>query len=65
MVNHRCLFYRGRNDVLRAEALSAIGEIGGPEAIRFLESMEVGSNPVVEKAIVGALKQARTGSQYD
>ena len=65
MVNHRCLFYRGRNDVLRAEALSAIGEIGGPEAIRFLESMEVGSNPVVEKAIVGALKQARKGSQYD
>ena len=65
MVNHRCLFYRSRNDVLRAEALSAIGAIGGSEAIHFLEGMEDASNPIVAKAAVSALKQARKGSQND
>ena len=62
MANHRCLFYRSRNDVLRAEALAAIGDIGGPEAIAFLESREDGSNSIVAKATVSALKQARKGS---
>lgn len=65
IVRHRCLFYRSRNDALRAEALFAIGEIGGPEAIRFLESMEDGSNSLVEKAAVSALKQARKGLPHD
>lgn len=65
IVNHRCLFYRSCNDELRAEALSAIGEIGGPEAIRFLESLEDGSNSIIERAAVSALKQARKGLPHD
>jgi HEAT repeat protein len=65
IVNHRCLFYRSRNDTLRAEALSAIGTIGGPEAVHFLESMEDGSNSIVEKAAASALKQARKGLPHD
>ena len=67
IVNHRCLFYRSRNNVLRAAALLAIGEIGGPEAIRFLEDMEEegSASPIVEKAISSAIKQARKGSQHD
>lgn len=65
IVNHRCLFYRSRNDVLRAAAILAIGEIGGPEAIRFLEIMEDASSPIMVKAAVSALKQATKGSQHD
>lgn len=62
IVNHRCLFYRSRNDVLRAAALLAIGEIGGLEAVRFLEIMEDATSPIIEKAAANALKQARKGS---
>jgi HEAT repeat protein len=65
IVNHRPLFYRSRNDVLRAEALLAMGEIGGPEAIRFLELMEDAASPIVAKTAVSALKQARKGSPHD
>lgn len=65
IVSHRCLFYRSRNDTLRAEALFAIGAIGGPEAICFLESLEDGSNSLVEKAAASALKQARKGLPHD
>jgi HEAT repeat protein len=65
IVNHHCLFYRSRNNLLRAAALLTIGEIGGSEAIRFLETMEEASNPVVQKAAISALKQARKGSPND
>ena len=65
IVNHRCLFYRSRNNVLRAAALLTIGEIGGSEAIRFLETMGEASNPIVQKAAISALKQARKGSPND
>ena len=65
IVNHRCLFYRSRNDVLRAAALLAMGEIGGLEAVRFLEIMEGASSPIIEKAAANALKQARKGSPHD
>ena len=65
IVNHRCLFYRSRNNVLRAAALLTIGEIGGGEAIRFLETMEEAPNPIVQKAAISALKQARKGSPND
>jgi len=65
IANHRCIFYRSRNDVLRAAALLALGEIGGPDAIDFLEIMETASSPIVAKAAVTALKQARKGSQHD
>ncbi|PKN12721.1 MAG: hypothetical protein CVU69_04990 [Deltaproteobacteria bacterium HGW-Deltaproteobacteria-4] len=65
IVNHRCLFYRSRNNVLRAAALLTIGEIGGFEAISFLETMGEASNPIVQKAAISALKQARKGSPND
>jgi HEAT repeat protein len=65
IANHRCLFYRSRNNLLRAAALLSIGEIGGPEAIRFLEIMEEAPNPIVQKAASSALMQARKGSQND
>lgn len=61
IATHRCLFYRSRNDFLRAAALLAIGEIGGPEAVEFLEGLEGETNPVVEKAVNSALKQAKRG----
>jgi HEAT repeat protein len=62
IVNRRCLFYRSRNDVLRAAALLAMSEIGGPEAIDFLETMEDSSSPIVAKAAISALRQVRKGS---
>lgn len=65
IVNRRSLFYRSRNDALRAAALLAMGEIGGPEVIRFLELMEAASSPTVAKAAVNASKQARKGLQHD
>ncbi|MBE0503297.1 MAG: HEAT repeat domain-containing protein [Desulfuromonadales bacterium] len=65
IVNHRPLFYRSRNDTLRAAALLAMGEIGGQQALEFLEAMEDDSSPVVEKAIVHALKQAQKGLPND
>lgn len=65
IVKKRCLFYRRRNDELRAAALLAIAEIGGAEAIRFLEIVEHTSNHVVAKAASNAIKQARKGHRYD
>jgi HEAT repeat protein len=65
VVKHRPLFYRSRNNLLRADALAAIGTIGGPEALRFLESMAGRSNPVIERAVVNALKHARKGLLYE
>lgn len=65
MVNHRCFFYRSRNDELRSEALAAIGAIGGPEAISFLKIVEGGANATLGKAAGSALKQARKGSPHD
>lgn len=65
IVNHHPFFYRSRNNVLRAAALSAIGEIGGTKALEFLEAMEDESSPVVEKAIVNALKNAQKGLPND
>ena len=65
IANHRCLFYRSRNNLLRAAALLTIGEIGGPEAIHFLEIMADASSPVVQKAAISGLKQARKGSPND
>ena len=65
MVNHRCFFYRSRNDELRSEALAAIGAIGGPEAIRFLEIVEGGANATLGRVAGSALKQARKGSPHD
>jgi hypothetical protein len=65
IVNHRPFFYRSRNNVLRAAALLAMGEIGGPEAIDFLAMMEDDPSPVVEKAIVNALKHAQKGLAND
>jgi len=65
IVNHRPFFYRSRNNVLRAAALLAMGEIGGSDVMEFLEMMEDDSSPIVEKAIVNALKQARKGLPND
>ena len=65
IVNHHPFFYRSRNNVLRAAALAAMGEIGGPDVIEFLEMMEDDSSPVVEKAIVNALKNAQKGLPND
>jgi HEAT repeat protein len=65
IATHRRFFYRSRNDVLRSAALLAIGEIGGPEAVDFLETMEDASSPIVAKAAGSALKQARKGSSHD
>jgi HEAT repeat protein len=65
IVNHRCLFYRSRNDLLRATALSAMGEIGGLEAVHFLEIMGGASSPIIGKAAANALKQARKGLPHD
>lgn len=65
IVNNQCLFYRGRNNELRAAALLAMGEIGGTEAIHVLEILENNSNPLIAKAAMSALKQARKGYRHD
>lgn len=65
VVNHRCFFYRRSNDELRAAAVLAIGEIGGDEAIGFLEKIEKSVNPIVSRAVVRALKQAKKGLPRD
>ena len=65
IVSHQPFFYRSRNNVLRAAALSAMGEIGGQEVIEFLETIEDDSFPIIEKAIVNALKNAQKGLPND
>ena len=65
IVSHQPFFYRSRNNVLRAAALSAMGEIGGQEVIEFLETIEDDSSPIIEKAIVNALKNAQKGLPND
>lgn len=65
IASNRCLFYRRRNDELRAAAILAIGEIGGSEAVDYLETMEDAASHIVAKAVTSALKQARKGSRRD
>lgn len=65
VVNQRCVFYRRSNDELRSAALLAIGEIGGSEAIGFLEKIDKSVNPIVARAVARALKQARKGLPRD
>lgn len=65
IVSHQPFFYRSRNNVLRAAALAAMGEIGGQEVIEFLENIEDDSSPIIEKAIVNALKNAQKGLPND
>lgn len=59
---HR-VFFRSRNDELRAAAIMAMGEIGGAETIGFLERLVKASSPVVARAAQLALKQARKGQK--
>lgn len=65
IVRNRSFFYRRSNDELRSAALLAIGEIGGKDAIAFLESMKDTDNHLLGRAVVNALKQARKGQRRD
>jgi len=52
-------FYHSRHNELRAAAASAIGEIGGENAIRVLEKLSEAAPLIVSRAAGHALKQAR------
>lgn len=63
LANTRKFFFRARHNELRAAALSAIGDIGGAEAVSTLEKFAADGAAVIAKAATSALRQARKASR--